>query len=464
METVRLRPEVTVRDLGAEISIAFAHWQVHLPMDATTADDGLRELLAGAPADVSKASGTSRGIIQLLAAQGCFLPHLPDALTARQALKLFQPIRSQLYAQYYRHPEWQRIRNGEASKGELAAWMVHNYHVSRSAGVIAARAGSFSVDGETRAFFQQDSLEEYWHCESFYFVKQAAIELNASDVKRYVALPASTGFEEHALRAAEEDPLAHLLIAYFQESSIMFRQDAERFYSDVEKQYGIGGAFGGWRRHMTLDLDHDHAGELESRFDDTTPLSAEAVRSSIQKAHYAQYFLLKALDQIADFKGTSDGVTERQPEHLVLSPVPKIRLDRASADFLLHSLRDATFRSLAFARSHDQIIATGRLASKVDKALADINERKEAGPWLVACRNFLVERSIDAGVYLPLACWLIGQLAVAHPQYSELLSSLEGIVPSGTAPNAVELFRLVELLQLISSDEAFVPLSMSLNA
>src|SRR4029077_634797 len=199
------------------------------------------------------------------------------------------------------------------SRAELTAWMIHNYHVSRSAGVIAARMATGSRNPDLKAFFREDALEEYWHCDAFYFVEQSGINLTAADVKNYVPLPASTAFEDHALRAAEEDPLGHLLIAYFQESSIIFRQDSERFYDSIEANYGLKDAFNGWRKHMSLDLDHDHAGELEARFDDKRVITLGDARASLRIVQLAQYFLLKALDQIAEHSHVVDAVALRLP-------------------------------------------------------------------------------------------------------------------------------------------------------
>jgi len=222
-------------------------------------------------------------------------------------------------------------------------------------------------DPDLKAFFRGDALEEYWHCDAFYFAEQSGVNLSADDVKAYVPLPASTAFEDRALRAAEDDPLGHLLIAYFQESSVIFRQDSERFYDTIEANYGLQDAFKGWRKHMTLDLDHDHAGELEARFDDERVITLEEARASLRTIQLAQFFLLKALDQIAEHAHVENAVTLRLPAALALADQSDgtIKIGPSLALFLLTALRDAAFRALALARTHNQIIAVGRLASKL---------------------------------------------------------------------------------------------------
>jgi hypothetical protein len=451
-----LRPEVTLRGDGGNTSISFAHWQVTLPADSIQRNSALVDFVTSRRIDPHGLDDEARGLFALLDAQGCFLLDPPNRLTAREVLRLFQPLRSQLYAQYYSHSTWGRLRSGEASRGELTAWMTHNYHVSRSAGVIAARMAIAARDPGLKAFFREDALEEYWHCDAFYFVEQADINLTAADVKNYVPLPASTAFEDHALRAAEEDPLGHLLIAYFQESSIIFRQDSERFYDTIEANYGLKDAFKGWRKHMTLDLDHDHAGELEARFDDGREITLEEAKASLRTVQLAQFFLLKALDQIAEHCQVANAVRLRLPTALALSDQSggSIKLRRSSALFFLAALRDAAFRALALARTHDQIIAIGRLASKLDsvsnKLAVDIT-----APWHIACRNFLVERAVEPEVVIALARMFLGLIARGCPELADVaglgLNDETDVAPDPRID--VAFYRLRELIVLAATEE-----------
>lgn len=468
MEALSLRPEVRVRTDDENVLLEFAHWTVTLPGSAVFTDEALAKLLAGREISPAALSEQSTRIVSLLDAQGCLLPALPEEMTARDVLKLFQPLRSHLYAEYYRHPEWARIRTGEASRGELEAWMIHNYHVSRSAGVIAARMASYASSANERAFFQQDALEEYWHCDAFYFVRKANVELSPADVKSYVPLAASTGFEEHALRMAEEDPIAHLLIAYFQESSIVFRSDSEAFYDQVEKHYGIPDAFIGWRRHMTLDLDHDHAGELESRFDDQVRITRSQAEKAIRNVHLAQFFLLRALDDIAAHGQFDSGVALRQPLAVVDSnkTAPQMRarkLTRSDGTYLLQAIRDAAFRALAFARDHESIISAGRFAALVQVAAVDTDvEYADRNPWLIASRNFLMERSTDVQLFLGVCSWLADRVMQDCPELAPRFNGMQDHTGRSEPEQLrVELFRLSELLARVALNDqlAILPIA-----
>jgi hypothetical protein len=458
-----LRPGVVFDEDGGHTCISFAHWKVQFPSHVIKADESLQELMA--TRRVRNVPPEDRGILALLEAQGCFLPARPERLTARAVLRLFQPLRSELYAQYYSHPAWSRLRNGDASRGELTAWMIHNYHISRSAGVIAARMASTTPDGDLREFFREDALEEYWHCDAFYFVEQAGAMLPAADVKRYVPLPASTAFEDHALRVAEEDSLGHLLIAYFQESSIIFRQDSEQFYNAVESNYALPNAFAGWRKHMTLDLDHDHAGELEAQFDDEQIITMDAAAASIRAVQLAQFFLLQALDQIAAHAPLDDALTPRLPESFNeprASERPEGRAwSRAEGVYLLHAVRDGAFRALALARTHDQIIASGRIASVLGVIAAE-DAPPPSNPWLVASRNFVVERAAEPDLLLSLARVVIDAVG---DRCSELRGLCAGLEPrkspaqlDGMSEIAVK--RLRELLDLASAGASIQPLPL----
>ena len=454
-EQVCLRPEVVVTNVDDDIQIKFAHWEVRLPAQVVKNDGILLNFLSGGKVNVAGIDGSNLGILTLLDAQGCTLNEVPKTLTQRRVLQLFQPLRSELYSKYYSHPTWMRFRTGKATRNELTAWMIHNYHISRSAGTIAARMAVSTRDRELRDFFRQDSLEEYWHCDAFYFVEQAGVKLSSNAVKRYVPLPASTAFEEHALRCAEEDPLAHLLIAYFQESSIIFRSDSEEFYDLIEKNYEIPGAFRGWRRHMTLDCDHDHAGELGARFDDVNPLDLAAAQGSIRKVQAAHFFLMRALDQISAQAENEDAVAVRQPTAIQNDPIVNIvrsaEMSQLSCLYLLEAVRDASFRALAFARNHEQIMAAGNLASRMKSLGSEFNALREpVAPWLLACRNFLIERAVDPNLLCALSAWLVHLIADACPQLRDMAIGLAPHTSDNSIDAEVQTVRLAELLHLAS--------------
>lgn len=433
----------------------FAHWELALPNAAVDADDEISALVEARHAPSLGATSFAAGVKRMLEAQGCLVGDLPSRLTLRDLFRLVQAERSQLYATYYAHPLWRRLAEGEASTGQLAAWVIHNYHVSRSAGVIAARraAGARGSEGDA---FRRDAIEEYWHCDAFYFVQHPRLPLDAAACKAYVPLPGSTAFEELALHAAGHDALAHLLIAYFQESSIIFRGDSELFYDRVERHYGLGGFFDGWRRHLALDVGHDHVGGLAALFDSDREVARSEIARALRTLRLAHYFLLASLDQASAFAGdAAASVADRQPERFAARAGTRER----SASFgpelgesLARAMEDSCFAALGQARCHDDIMVAGRLAALFAGGREEVGET--ANPWLVAVRNFLLERSGDLGLLL----LLLREIALAVPAAKKHGTILDQMVHERrTAPRPVECGQLTELLDLASTASPLAP-------
>lgn len=82
-----------------------------------------------------------------------------------------------------------------------------------------------------REFFQSNTLEEYSHCDDYFFIEHP--DLNTEDVYRSVQLPSILNFDQQMYRMAEEDWLGHLLVSLFQESSIKFYQECKEFYRQL---------------------------------------------------------------------------------------------------------------------------------------------------------------------------------------------------------------------------------------
>ncbi|MBR0683068.1 hypothetical protein GXW74_21440 [Roseomonas eburnea] len=359
------------------------------------------------------------------------------------------------------------------------AWIIHNYHISRSAGPIAARMAMRSPVPDLRAFFMEDSLEEYWHCDAFYFAGAGELALRPDMVKAYVPLAASTAFEDQALRTADEDWLGHLLIAYFQEASILFRDDSETFYDAVEEAYGIGGFFAGWRRHMTLDLDHGHADGLRSMFDSDAHIALPDLVRSFRSVQLAHFFLIRALDQIAVHADVVDALGARQPAAFIGSggqTAPRVGETRCAGNqdevcgrHLVAALGDASFLALANSRSHDDIVMAGRLAAAVSQMRDEYAPlvgtaktiRDVGNPWIVAVRNFVVERSPKVSVVVELAGDLLAAAKGFDPNLktSDLHRQLEHLATQLPHDRAtIERAQLRELLTLARIGGVLQPL------
>lgn len=480
LEARKLRPEVVLARTDQGILLRFAHWEVCIPTESLDRVPILRQLLAerryGSCDDLDRESA---GVLALLDAQGCFMPEEVAELRLCDLLHRFQPIRSLFYSEYYNHPVWDIIRSGRASQAQLVAWVIHNYHISRSAGVIAARMASRTTTKRLKGFFREDALEEFWHCDQFYFVDDQNLRFDADAVKSYVPLPASTAFEETALRAADESWVGHLLIAYFQESSIVFRNDSEEFYDAVEANYGLKNFFAGWRRHMTLDLDHGHADGLRDLFNSDQLISVDEAAQGLRSVQLAHFFLVRALDQIQAQDGPAlQHLESRQPGRMMkcwkassaATREAPVRHAPDLARLLLDALGEAAFHCLACARTHDEIIGAGKFAASQRKLIAEGGAMEPSGvaPWPVAIRNFLIERATSLGLVLALAEDVLSAIAQSDPTRRETVLGLETLrislaktVPAVDA--GADRARLMELLALAKEAPAIQPIEIGLS-
>jgi hypothetical protein len=428
------------------VRVQHALWQVDLP--AAWVDDhpvvhallSRRQTKAGALADPHAAP-----LVRLLDAQGCFVPEPKPSYALRELGALFEPLRSQWYATYYAHPLWDRLRSGRASHNELLAWLLHNYHVSRTAGVAAARMATMGRRPAWHPFFAADALEEHWHFDAYYSIDAPKLRVSVEDVKASVPLPSSLAFEQHLLEVAERDPLGHVLIACFQESSIAFVDDSEGFYRAVESAYGIPEFFRRWKQHIRVDVDHGHARRLQRLLDCDEEVDAATVETALRDAWLAFSFLLGSLDEIHQQArpprelrlrlpirdGSLDPtktmlvpecVLPSTPPRRVLgdaqglyrwytSSRPRLGVDtepllEADAVFLLQGVLRSSLRALGFAREHDEIMACGRLCQLLSLDLQDVPAAMPTSPWSVA----LVDHLLEAAPFTVLWATLVDML------------------------------------------------------
>jgi hypothetical protein len=446
-----LRRNVVVTPQADVVRIGYAHWEIAVPAPFLSTHPELLEVLHGRRSRCDLPSNPAYdGFLTLLDAQGCFTSfEKQSSYRFRELRRLFDPLRSAWYALYYAHPLWQRLRTGAASMNELIAWVIHNYHISRAAGIVGARLAACAPDPSWRDFFRRDTLEEYWHCDAYYFVRHPDLKINNTDVKAYVPLPSSLAFEVHTLQVAEHDPLGHLLIAYFQESSIAFYDDCLQFYEEVERAYGLPGFFATWQQHMQLDQDHGHAKGLGDLFDTDQIVPAGVVEASLRNAWLAYWFLCQSLDDVIrearpdaqirlrlpswndpqTSKSSSffDGrlpnwprttgatifdlcrwlVTEIAGPRLALQSVA---LNERDIAYLLVGLTQASYQALSRAREHDEIVHLGNVC----RALEDIAPKGNAvlcdSPWVQVIVHLLSEASVHPVECLALAVTL-GQVA-----------------------------------------------------
>jgi hypothetical protein len=458
---IRFRPEVTVETAVDSAEVGFAHWNTRVPLGSPEPSDAFRRLLVERCVDPSGLSVGEQAFVSLLRAQGCFLPQVGAQCEPGVVIDYFRPLKSHLYAEYQAHPLWERIRRGDATRGELTAWVIQNYHISRSAGPIAARMSVRASRHELREFFREDALEEYWHCDAFYFVDGLDISVAPEQIKTYVSLPSSTAFEDLALLTAEQDWLGHLLIAYFQESSIIFRSDTEEFYDLVEQQYGLQGLFRGWRRHMTLDIDEGHADGLARVFSAGPVVTLQEMQRSFRRVQLAHFYLSSALDQVAHQPAdVLEAVRCRLPVALDEKQFSPRALSARDTEDLLHALREASFRALAFAKKHDEMIAAGRLAADLGTLTldGDIDRFASSNPWTVAAGNFIVEHGLDVPACLTLGSTLVQWIKQDDSRGRDLERSLEWLHHFRSSAHKTEIAQLNEFLCLVTDGVVLDPL------
>jgi hypothetical protein len=435
-----IRPDARVAFGADTVSVTYGLFEVDLPAAWVYEHADVAAFLRGERLRHEVApSREAVGVLELLDRQGCIVPPpLDRPLSLHELRDRFDRICSGWYAQYYQHPLWERLRAGRASRNELLAYVTHNYHVSRAAGVVAAR---MAVRGPARwrAFFAQDAREEFWHCDAYYFVQSAALGCAEREIARYVPLPASTAFEQHTLQLAEHDATAHLLVAYFQESSVMFRADADTFYDEVARAYGLVDFFEPWRAHIGIDVTEQHVAGLAALFDDMV-IDPRAAERSLALTWAAFHFLCASLDHVVAEARADSNIVLRDPASLCrrgARPQPIGELASADIDRVIAAVADTALAALAASRGHDEIMIAGHIVEQL--ARHGGVQRLPRAPWTFAITSFLAEASVR-----PLE-WaaLVDRLAewIALPIDTDLLKR-------SVAPDlaAIELGRFDELL------------------
>jgi hypothetical protein len=449
-----LREAVRVRFADDAVRVTHGLWEVSLPAGWVSTHADVEAFLRrhSTRHDVATYPEAS-AVIALLDAQGCIVPEpLTGLVPLRVVRERFDRIRGAWYAAYNAHPVWDRLRQGVASRNELVAYLVHNYHVSRAAGAVAAR---MATRGPTawRTFFAEDAREEYWHCDAYYFVQSEALGCSAAQIKSYVPLPGSTAFEQHTLQLAEHDPVAHLLVAYFQESSVMFRDAADGFYAEVSRAYQLEDFFRPWQAHIAIDVAEQHAAGLAELFADDV-VDAHSVTRSMARAWAAFYFLCASLDDVVAETRPADSIVLRDPdsraewsttgsEGIELGPVAGH--DRPH---VVAAISRTALRALGCGRGHDEIMLAGRIHQQL--ASAPDPDQLPASPWTLAIDNFLAEAAARPLEWATLVERLAARL--------QLDIDGDDLTPRrGKAVAAVECARLDEIVNRWATSTVRIP-------
>ena len=237
--------------------------------------------------------------------------------------------------------------------------MLRTYFLSRSVGASASKGALFSEDEAVRQTFRENALEEYDHCRLFYRPDDRQRGANATD-----QLPISRLVDEHYMAVAECDQWGHVLSALYQEQTSMFHADVLSAYDQIEARYGLPDRFSGWRKHLALDVDCDHAGDFIQVIDKPRPLPPLSGAIALVHAWASARLLLASLDEIVGVQ-----VEQRSAAG-------------ADVSYINWRLRFIALKALAGARSESDSVAFGDLLAAVE-SLAPHSDTLPPLTWTV---------------------------------------------------------------------------------
>jgi len=306
------------------VTLKHSFWELELPRCWVSKFPQLQDFFdRKIPAqDIDALDPELCGVLTLLGVQGCLsYPDDRSYYTLEQVKELFASLCSQWYGRYYAHPLWQKLRAGSLSRNALVAWLLHNYHVSRSAGMSDARCATRFLRSDLRPRFARNALEEFSHYDDYYFVRHPNLSLADAEVKAYVHLPSSLAFDQQMLRMADDDWLGHVLVSFFQESTVRFFDDCKTFYALVEQNYDIPGFFAPWKQHIELDLKYGHADNFGTILSSDYEIPKSHLIRSLRNAWFTFEYLIGGLDEVLEQDVWGNTIYLRMPiQDGLLSP------------------------------------------------------------------------------------------------------------------------------------------------
>lgn len=431
------------------VSISHGFWATDLPAAWVAATPVMQRFLDRrlSVEDLGAADRSVQAVVTLLEAQGCLsFADDQDTYSLIQVRELFEQLSAAWYGRYYAHPVWDRLRDGSLSPNAMVSWLLYTYHLSRSAGMSAARSATFLRRPGLRGVFARSALEEYSHCEDFFFVRHPNLRVTDRQVHEAVQLPSCVAFDQQMLRMAEDDWLGHVLAALFQENTAAFHRPATEFHALVSRNYRLGDYFSHWERHVLLDLGESHADQFSALLNSAEQVPRSSLVYSLHDAWITYQFLLGALDDIMASDRDDDLLCLRLPfDHAALNidknPLTAPYLDsqekwaafaeagtparcwtqldhlrlpmlpitlRSSCwgslrpvdhEFLQVDVARTITRAMSFARGHHEVLLFGRLATEALEAVGHLSpepfedQRQPRSHHTMALANFLRELS-----------------------------------------------------------------------
>lgn len=443
-----LRASVATSQSPDNWSIAHGLWEISIPRDAVDRPDQLDRLLRRElpVATMDLSSSGSAALVRLLIAQGCLTYDGSRAdFGAEEVRYITGAAMMPWYGAYYAHPFWAELEACRLSTTQLFGWMLRTYHLSRSAGVTAARGALHSESGEARATFLRNAIEEFAHCEEHYLPCHPRFGLSPAQIKSLVPLPSSTAFDDRMSIIAEDDWLAHAIVAFFQEHTASFRANAFTLYDKLSGHYGLGGFFDSWKAHVGYDVDRTHAQQFESLLGSRRVGRGELLQSLGAAAATVEH-MIATLDELSSIDPSQDLVSFRTPfgqgarlppttpddpwawaawlvdtwsshtsRREPLKDVPGAALDAGSLGPLL-------LRALAHAEDHDDVLFLGKALS----ANFPWPELATSHDAETAVSAFLRRRSASTTEFIWLSCLLLKLSRECRtPERPDRLDSME---------------------------------------
>jgi hypothetical protein len=461
----QFRSEVEILNQADEVILRHQFVQMALPKAWVEKQPEFKRLLLSelSVKDLQTSDLQVQSVLFFLQTQDFFFKSKAKSnYTLKEIRGLFESISRTWYAQYYQHPLWESLRSSSLSLNGFVAWIIHNYHVSRAAGLSGARCATRFSKVEKRPCFRQDVLEEYWHCDAYYFVRHPNLQLSDESIKTYIPLPASLAFEQHTLRVAESDWLGHLLISYFQESSIRFYDECLEFYQQVETAYDLPGFFKSWQAHMALDLEHGHAEHFIEHLNTDEIVSHQDFMVALQNAWLAFFYLLTSLDQIQAESIKYNQVELRAPSSTTQALVLNKKLE-LSSPYFRDRLLDSIYCALSNARTHDEILLWGHAAKDLEQQWTAqkslFNSELPEDPIEVAIANMLWRASTHTSELASLLILLIANTVNSIPisPSTHLLLQQHSATVSKVVDLKTLALQFVELLTWRNENSMTIP-------
>src|ERR1043166_200513 len=499
----QLRSSVSVSNGDNSVDLQHGFWNLSFPSDWVASRPDLAAFLNGKCSfgQLEASDPKVQNVLALLDVTGCLTAEKRDQYSYAEVGLIIERMAIEWHALYYSHPLWDLLRNGSIGRNGFVAWVLHNYHLSRSAGATAARGAIRSPHAEIRHLFLESALEEYSHCEEYYCIDDDRLGVSNRDCRACIPLPSSLAIDQQMHRLAESDWLGHVMVGFFQESTASYFKKCCEFYSLVESNYGLPGFFESWKQHILLDLKYGHASAFKDAIDGMSgAVSLEALQHSLSEAAMTVHFLISALDEIVREDAFSRQVMLRAPierldvdfdsnpllrrfrpvDWMQMGPVqssingvarvsecmipkeesvPLSEWNAEEVSFLVSAIAFATLIALSHSQSHEEVVGLGKIVEYLQAMLGKPIEHSpysSKSPRALAIANFLTEEARHPPGYCVTVLLLAKVLSFCSCEATLGLAkiiavNLAGKIDAPEAESAVIWCRLYEFAAFPSS-------------